>query len=187
MSSTEKTHLNREATLLAESGLSPASGGKPLAKIHPPSQATHEEICTDSKIDAPRVFSEKEILDAMLGTLSQKPIETKTNSSPTTFVWKIRTFLAQLFSDDSPKPGTPRISRIVRDPHQNIVTLDAVSPDADGKGGHTEIKYILQGRHGRNQSLGTTLMHTHYDPQGNPESGRVAAEFKKGQWVLAPQ
>lgn len=123
-----------------------------------------EEICVESKIDAPRTFSEKEIMDAVLGTLTEE----------------------QKLNLDSLK-----VTRVIRDPNKVVVVLEAESPDADGKGGYTEIKYIIQGKHktanGQNASLGTTVMHTYFDSDGMPESGDTVAEFKDGQWVNTPK
>ncbi|MBI5422121.1 hypothetical protein HZA44_03230 [Candidatus Peregrinibacteria bacterium] len=123
-----------------------------------------EEVCVDSKIDAPRTFSEAEIIDAVLGTLTEKQ---KLN-------------LEAL-----------KVTRIIRDHNKTVVVLEAESPDADGKGGYTEIKYIIQGKHktnsGQNASSATTVIHTYFDSDGMPESGDTVAEFKDGEWVNTPK
>jgi hypothetical protein len=67
------------------------------------------------------------------------------------------------------------------------VSLDAVAPNAGGMGKDIKIFYLLQGKHGRNQSSATTVMHTGHDVSGKRISGEVMSEFKGGKWVQLPR
>ncbi len=151
-----------------------------------------EEICPDSRIDAPRVFSEKEILSAIQGTLRTKPALAREALTETGLLAKIRMFLRGIFSEKAPKQekGAPtplRISKIIKDKSGNVVSLDAVAPNAGGMGKDIKIFYLLQGKHGRDSSAGTTVMHAGYDISGKRISGEVVSEFKGGKWVQIPK
>ena len=193
MSSIDKPELPKASEVTPEKPQKGASENL-AKKPHPEKPA--EETCADSKIDAPRTFPEKEILDVIQDTLTKKQQIDKEAKSKIGIIGKIRNFLNTLFGNKptSPekaneiRPEKPKVSQVVRDKNNNILKLVAKSPDPDEKGAFTEMAFLIQGKHGQNQcSQATTVMHTYHNSKGEPESGHNVAEFKGGKWVHTPK
>jgi hypothetical protein len=125
------------------------------------SETAEEKICPESKIEAPRIFSQKEIVEVVLNALSGSKV---------------------------PNPEALKLTRIHRNKDNVIVSLESILPDADGKEGFTEIIFVIQGKHSRTiQSKVTGVTISHFYSETEYGSGFTAAEFKDGQWIYTPE
>jgi hypothetical protein len=78
-----------------------------------------------------------------------------------------------------------KISRIVRNEKGEIVALYTRMPNEKNDGGSIEITFILQGKHGGNNSANTNISQWDFDKDGMPDrGGEIFAEFVDGKWVL---
>jgi hypothetical protein len=122
-----------------------------------------EEIRKEVIIEESRTFSEQEIIDLILHTLSESQ----------------KTSMKDL-----------KVSKIIRNEKGVVLVMEASLPDADGQGGYSEIsfsiksKYIIQGKvPSVGQAKITTIEYTGFDNEGMPMSGETVANFIDGKWV----
>lgn len=111
-----------------------------------------EQVCDESEVREKQTFSKRKIVE-----------------------------LAVLFAiANKLELDTLKIARTITNKDGVLVVLEIKSPIEGG--GERFINYIIQGRHGRNQSKTTNLDQTLFDSDGMPEGGDIIAEYLDGKW-----